>query len=378
MEPKMKRLDTHKKALYELRFSPMCKPAGEVSNLTQQEGHTTRAHVIMMWRAAEDMIDWGPREAELLYESTLDSISEAFDVFHYPISRYMLDARADVWDAGLGPDRVKEVVAATSAQTVEGSPIVAEEEAMLLASEIAQLEDISLLDSMMVALQNAGVDASPWVAPSGALAYALGAHAVAKEQALKVKEGIRDSGAQTIIADGPETTWALKNIYPEFNLGLAEDITVRLLSEVLAEAQAPPKREVGTVFVHDSRPAYLIADGAPNTRAILPGYFDDESIFGSGIVYEAPRHIVDSMGGQRVFGTWTRALAKSSGSDDGLWLTHPELAAGLAEQRLDYALGQGAATLVTDSPIAAAHLSKYIGERPLEVKLLSELLVGEK
>ncbi len=372
----MKRLDTHKKALYELRFSPMCKPAGEVSNLTQQEGHTTRAHVIMMWRVAEDMIDWGPREAELLYESTLDSISEAFDVFHYPISRYMLDARADVWDAGLAPDCVKEVVAATSAQTVERPPIVAEGEALLLASEIAQLEDTTLLDSTRVALLNAGVDASPWVAPSGALAYALGAHAVAKEQALKVKEGIRDSGAQTIIADGPETAWVLKNIYPEFNLGLAEDVTVRLLSEVLAEAQAPPKREVWTVFVHDSRPAYLIAEGAPDTRAILPGYFYDESIFGSGIVYEAPRHIVDSMGGQRVFGTWTRALAKSSGSDDGLWLTHPELAAGLAEQRLDYALGLGAVTLVTDSPIAAAHLSKYIGERPLEVKLLSELLIG--
>ena len=373
----MKRLDTHKKALYELRFSPMCKPAGEVSNLTQQEGHTTRAHVIMMWRVAEDMIDWGPREAELLYESTLDSISEAFDVFHYPISRYMLDARADVWDAGLAPDCVKEVVAATSAQTVEIPPIVAEGGALLLASEIAQLGDTSLLDSMRVALQNAGVDASSWVAPSGALTYALGAHAVAKEQALKVMEGIRDSGAQTIIADGPETAWVLKNIYPAFDLGLAEDVTVRLLSEVLAEAQAPPKREVGTVFVHDSRPAYLIADGAPDTRAILPGHFDDESIFGSGIVYEAPRHIVDSVGGQRVFGTWTRALAKSSGSDDGLWLTHPGLAAGLAEQRLDYAVGLGAAMLVTDSPIAAAHLSKYVGERPLEVKLLSELLVGE-
>ena len=170
----------------------------------------------------------------------------------------------------------------------------------------------------------------------------------------------------------------LKNIYPEFNLGLAEDITVRLLSEVLAEAQAPPKREVGAVFIHDSRPAYLTAEGTPDTRAILPGHFDDESIFGSGIVYEAPRHIVDSMGGQRVFGTWTRALAKSSGSDDGLWLTHPGLAEGLAEQRLDYAVGLGAGMLVTDSPIAAAHLSKYVGERPLEVKLLSELLVGEK
>jgi hypothetical protein len=186
----MKRLDTHRKALYELRFSPMCKPAGEVSNLTQQEGHTTRARVIMMWRVAEDMINWGSREAELLYESPLDSISEAFDIFRYPISRYMLDARADVWDAGLVPDCVKAVIAATSAQTVERSPIVAEGEALLLPSEIAQLGDTYLLDSMRAALQNAGVDVSPWVAPSGALAYALGAHSLVKEQAIKVMEGI--------------------------------------------------------------------------------------------------------------------------------------------------------------------------------------------
>jgi hypothetical protein len=79
----------------------MCKPAAEVANLTQLESHTTRARTMMLWRIAEGLIEWTPCEVALVYESTLDSISEAFDVFHYPVSQYMLAARADIWEAGL-------------------------------------------------------------------------------------------------------------------------------------------------------------------------------------------------------------------------------------------------------------------------------------
>jgi len=101
---------------------------------------------------------------------------------------------------------------------------------------------------------------------------------------------------------------------------------------------------------------------------------EGESAFGEGAVYEAPRHLLDALGVQRVFGTWTRALAKTSGADDGLWLTYPDLAAGLAVQRLDYAESLGATILVTDSPLAAAYLSKHASGRKIEVRLLAELL----
>ena len=94
-----KYLKTHIDDLYLLRFSAMCKPAGEVANLTQLESQTTRGRTLIMWRVAAGHLTWGPREVELMYQSTLDSISEAFDVFHYPISRYMLDARAEIFEA---------------------------------------------------------------------------------------------------------------------------------------------------------------------------------------------------------------------------------------------------------------------------------------
>ncbi len=106
----------------------------------------------------------------------------------------------------------------------------------------------------------------------------------------------------------------------------------------------------------------------------MPGYVENEDEFGLGPVYAAPRRLLDVLGAQRVFGTWTRSLAKTSGADDGLWLTYPNLAEGLAAQRLDYAERLGAEMLVTDSPLAASFLAKHLGKRKIGVKLLAELL----
>jgi len=326
---------------------------------------------MMMWRIAAGILEWGPREAELVYESTLDSISEAFDVFHYPIHRYMLDARADVWEAGLAPACVKHAVEASTTRSVDKAP---RSETLLLAGEIAQLGDDALLEPMSAALKAAGVKTSAWVAPTGALTYALGAWDVAQARAEQVVAGIQASGAQTVIADGPETAWALGKIYPALGVDLPENVTVKLLSEVLNGHVETSKQDLGKVFVHDSRPACLIADRMASHLAIMPGYREDEFAFGEGAVYDAPRRLLDALGVQRVFGAWTRTLARTSGADDGLWLTYPNLAAGLAAQRLDYAERLSATMLVTDSPLAAIYLSKHAAGREIEIRLLAELL----
>ena len=365
------RLKAHKEDLYKLRFSAMCKPAGEVANLTQLESHTTRARTMLMWRVAAGIINWGPREVELMYESTLDSISTAFDVFHYPIHEYMLDARADIWDADLAPECVRQAVARDSDQATAPPPTG---ETLLLAGEVAQFGDVGLLEPLSAALRAAGVAAAAWTTSTGALAYALGAQDRAKVQAEKIVAGLRSNGAKTVIADGPETAWALTRVYPALGVEPPEGVVVRLLSEVLADGLKPTRRNLGQVFVHDSRPAYLISTKEPLYTVVLPGYTRDESAFGRGPVYEAPRHLLDAWGAERVWGTWTRALAKTSGSDDGLWLTYPDLSAGLAAQRLDYARSLGAALVVTDSPLAAGYLSQYAEGHEIEVKLLAELL----
>ena len=371
----MNRIEAHTQDLYKLRFSPMCKPAGEVANLTQRESHTVRARMIMLWRIAVGHLPWGPREVELLYQSTLDSISEAFDVFHYPISRYMLDARADVWDANLAPESVKRAVENSAKATPTPPPSLNPGEGLVLASEIAQLNHESMVNTLQSALNGSDIKAQIWLTPSGALAYTLGAWEIARQQAQRVIDGLKTSQAGRVIVDGPETAWALTKIYPALGLALPAGMTVELCSERLLDSRPEARQLLGKVCVHDSRPAYLIAEQLPNHLAILPGYTADENAFGDGTVYEAPRRLLDELGAERVFGTWTRGLAKSCGADDGLWLTYPDLAAGLARQRLDYAREIGADRLVTDSPLCAAYLKDQRQPHHPAVIWLPELLI---
>lgn len=360
----------HKQALYELRFSTMCKPAAEVANLTQLESHSVRSRIMTMWRVSEGHLEWGEREVELLYESTLDSISEAFDVFHYPISQYMLDARADVWDLGLAPQNIKEVVEKVAGISI-GAPPKLSGDKLLIAGEISQLEDSTYRDVITNKLKDVPI----WNAQTGVLPYVLGARDVAHAQAQAIVKGIVDSGAKTIIADGPETAWGLLKIYTELGVEVPKGIGIQLLSTYLLKNTQTGKNAMGKTFVLDSRPACLIAEKMPNHLAIMPGYLADEAVFGEGEVFDAPRKMVDSFGAERVFGNWTRCLAKSCGADDGIWLTYPKLAEGLVRQQLDYAKNLGAEVIVSDSPLCADYLSKHTGEDDLPVYWLPELIV---
>lgn len=372
----MSHLETHQKELYELRFSPMCKPAAEVANLTQLESHTTRGRVMMMWRIAAGHLVWGVREAELLYETTLDSISEAFDVFHYPVSQYMLDARADVWEAGLAPTVVQEAVEkAKDASSAFPAPEVVDD-VLVLAGEIGQIDQHERFSSILAnALQTVKVTASIWHVNSGALAYALGARDVARTLAQQIVERIADLRVKEIIVDGPETAWAIAKVYPALGVNLPQDTKIISLSTLLLEKVNASGKFSDLVMVHDSRPAYLIAEGKPTHLAILPGYLEDENQFGEGQVYEAPRDLLKSMGIEIIFGCWTRGLAKSCGADDGLWLTHPHLAQGLARQRLDYARSLGADQIITDSPLCAYWMAENAAESDCIVRWLPEMVL---
>ena len=356
----MSYLKQHEAKLYELRFSPMCKPAGEVANLTQLESHTTRSHVMMMWRIAAGHLDWGEREAELIYESTLDSISEAFDVFHYPVSQYMLDARAEIWEAGLAPEAVVEAVNDYISLVSQESPLNTDNDAVVLASEIIQLDRRQDFHKTLAsALETLDIPAGIWTANSGAMCYALGAREQARVIAQGIAAEIENRNLRHIIADGPETAWALAKVYPALGVDLPDDVGVSLLSTQIGKNLTGHQKLDKKVFVHDSRPAYLISEENPAHFAILPGYSQDEKSFGTGEVYEAPREILVEMGASLISATWIRALAKSCGADDGLWRTYPHLAAGLARQRLDYIARSGAEVVVTDSPLCAEFLKTH-------------------
>ncbi len=352
----MSRLDIHKPSLYEIRFSTMVKPAGEVAGLTNLESHTTRARMLMLWRIAEGYLSWGPREAEILYQSTLDSISEVFDIFHHPVSQIMLDARADVWERGLAPAQIKQIIEQDRSARSD-PPAAAGDQALLLAGELAQITRPEYLRSLETIQKIGAPRMRIWETRCGALPFALGAREIARQQALQTAAGIVQSQADTIIYDGPETGWALLKIFPQLEVELPAGIRVMSLDQFLASSAIPVPKKTDCVMIHDSRPACLLADSLPSHLSILPQAVSDEAVFGSGQVFELPRQLVRQTGAQTVFGVWTRGLAKSCGADDGLWLTHPDLAQGLARQRLHYARQLGARVIVTSSPLCAAWLN---------------------
>ena len=366
-------LSAYRDFLYGCRFCPMCKPAGEVANLTLFESHTTRARALLLWRIAEGIATWQKRDVELLYQSTLDSISQAWCVVDCPVSEYVLAARAEVCAVGQAPQPVRQALSRFNvAQTIAKSDV------LFLASEAAELENESASEPALRALERAGTKPSVATVLSGAFAFALGDLPRAAEQAKQVVEVIRQSGARTIIADGAQTLWALRRVYPALNVALPDDVIVTVLSEFLADAikleQVALPRMRQKIFFHDCRAASLVADAMAQTEAIQPGYRGDEETLGKGNVFDAPRHVLDALGVNRMYSVWSRALCKSCGADDGLWLTYPKLAEGLAKQRLQEAKRLGAEMIVTDSILCAKHLVHVAGDDGIAVRWLPDLL----
>jgi Fe-S oxidoreductase len=352
----------------------MCKPAGEVANLTLLESHATRARAMQIWRTLEGTGSWTPRHVELLYESTLDSISQAWCISHYQVSDYILGARAEVFEAGLAPGVVTQALNRSRPVTVAHSA-----EVLLLASEVAEFGDEAAVQPALRMLDRTGIRAWPVVAPSGALAYALGNRTMAREQARRLGALVGESQARMVVADGPQTLWALRRIYPKLGVALPDGVIVTSCSEHLARALDEgrvrlPRRPGRKVLVHDSRSAALCADTFASAVTIQPGYRGDEETLGTGAVYDAPRRLVDATEAVRLFTVWSRSLSRSCGADDGLWLTYPALAEGLARQRLAEARRLGAEMVVADSLVCARHMSRFSHAEQMPARWLLEWL----
>lgn len=394
----LKPLSAYMEFLHGCRFCPMCKPAAEVANVTLVESYSTRARAMMLWRVARGVADFTPRDIELLYQSTLDSISQAWCVNHYTVSEYVLAARAEVFKRSLMPQPVQRAFRRFSYQGGElrGDLLEGDSQAgnvqkgdlpvgdllkgdvVLLASEAAELGKSGVLEPALQVLEKIGLKAETAFLPSGAVAYSLGGMEHSIRQAGRVAGVIKSSGARRVIADGPSTLWALKKIFPVLDVKLPSEVTVTSLSELIAGALKEGRLGSVTyrgkkVLLHDARGSCLLADEMANYRAIQPGFQGPEELLGKGDVYSAPRSVADDLGMERVFSVWSRSLCKSCGADDGLWVTYPDLAGELAGQRLREAEELGACAIITDSLLCAQHLRRAAPSERLSVLWIPEL-----
>ena len=370
-----KSLSEYEQILYGCRFCPMCKPAAEVGSLTQLESHSTRGRALMLWRVAKDLAEFSPRDAELLYQSTLDSISQSWCINHYPVAEYLVAARRELFAKGLVPSPVEKTL-----QKQLQADSCPQAEAVLLAGEVSELGDKSAADSAVKLLEKCGETVRAFVVPTGALAYALGDIETAREQAAEIAKGLEQAGVKRVVADGPQTMYALKILYPLLGVSLPDKLVVTSLAGLVEQALGKKKlasvlKSDQKVFFHDSRSACFLAEELASDEAIQPALCDSEEHSGSGEIYELPRRILENLGVQRVSSVWSRSLSKSAGTDDGLWLTYPDLAAGLARMRLEHIQSLDADVVVTDSVLDAVHLRQtQVGSaEDLQVYWLPEL-----
>jgi len=363
------RTERYEQYLYGCRFCPMCKPASDTSNATFLECHSTRAHAMIIWRVSNQIKPYSDKEIELLYKTNLDSVSEAFCVDHYPVSEYMLAARQDIVEAGRVPEVVKSVLARNQRIDVEsrGKTTILSCEAADFAYEAA-FERVSAIAEKL--------DVGFIQGYSGASAHFLGDDRKARDLAEGLTAAIARSGVSTVLTDGPETYYALTKLYARLGVHIPENLSVRMLSSFAAEASPSNVSNKITgmkAFYHDARACWWMADTKPDEKVIMPDFFGPEKLLGTGALYDEPRGLLKDLGVKLVFSVWTRALARSMGMDEGLYLVHPQLAEKLARRRLAEIGRCGSECLVTDSFAAVVFLS-IIGSDGMNVVWLPEIL----
>ncbi len=371
----IKPLSEYKDILYGCRFCPMCKPAAEVANVTLIESHTTRARAMMLWREVSGMTEISARDAEILFQSTLDSISQAWCVHHYPVSEYVVSARHEVLEKGCAPEAVKQALNRPTPH-----PPGLKDEVIFLAAEAAELGSEDMIHPALALLEKGNIHAEPVFMTAGFLEYSLGAVERAADLANQLVEAVKGGGVKKIIADGPSTLRALTNIFPVLDSPLPAEVAVVSLTEELSNlvrnglVKAADGAPGSCVMFHDSRSVCMLSDEMAEDQAILPDFNGPEDLLGKGAVYETPRAMLDALKMERVFSVWSRSLSKSCGIEGGLWATYPDLARRLGEQRLEEAKNLGASMIVTDSPLCARQLSAVEMTAGPDIRWLPELL----
>jgi len=344
-----KSLQDYEKFLYGCRFCPMCKPAGETANVTYYESHTTRARAMLLWRVLHGMADYSDRDIELLYETTLDGVSEAWCVNHYPVSKYLLAARQALVKAERIPDSVKGVLGRRQLLVTDS---VGKDDTAFVGGDTDQTGSGDHAPRYRHVMERLGIEGRLLVGSVGLVAHCLGDVMGAAAAAERMAAEINVAKPKRIVADSQDTYYALTRLFPEWGISLPQAAEIVSLAGYFGKTE---KRAGGRtlegkkVFVHDSRACVALADRLPSDQVIQPGFAGPEDALGTGRVYDDVRRIVDRSGGKRVFSVWSRCMSKTSGADDGLALTYPTLARRLASYRFQQAQAAGAEAVVADS-----------------------------
>jgi hypothetical protein len=338
----------------------MCKPFGEVSNVTQLETHTTRIRGMFLWLILQGYSSWTDRLVALMYESTLDSASQAWCVSDYPVTEIILAARADIVEAGLAPRYVLQYQPNSYPSFGALEDIATKEEKHMLfypGDAIASGALEYALPAMRL-LRRADLLAGLAAAPvdCGGLALCLGRRDLALAQAEGLLDAVQD--CTELIVDGPLSLWALEVVLPSLGLKLPDTVQVIPLLSLLLRLMQEDRLALPQL----DQKAYVL--GSEFTRLTKPEFQPFKQL----LAQIPSLQIIEPVDGLR--------LADGSGVGGALHIAAPDLADQVSSQRIDDALAAGAQVLVSDSPLDAAHLQR-VAQGRLEIRTLPWLLDQE-
>ena len=342
--------------VYYRTYSPLVRCVG------RENTPNRAAHIAML--VASNRLGWTPDVVEAMYWSFNSKIDQIWsrDNAGGPGKMFDLDegdwnraARADIVDAGAAPEfvkRIEENVKSTgNVYGVEDEDSAVEQaEVLYILDDITRAKTPEIGNAFKKILDRQGVNYAVLEkgTPGWGL-YDLGLWELAEEKAREFADYIKESGANTVVANAPDVVYALREWYP--TLGIELDAQVLHHTEYLSRLGITSQYN-GKVTFHD--PSYL-------ARYLT--------------VVDAPRQVLESIEGLQLEECYfTKEKANPTGPLYGYF--NDEWARLVAARRAEE-LALAAPVAVTAAPSSKRNLQEVAAEKGLEVLDVAELLARE-
>jgi Fe-S oxidoreductase len=343
------------------RYCWMCRHVCPVGHVTHLETLTPHGWALMIASVARGVMQWDEESTDALYKCADCGMCRTHCVTDQPLPDAIARARAAVAAAGLAPPpayRLRDTLEKWGNQYADpGSvrspgrdtpaerrtgPVPANTVGLFVGDAATHL-DPQGVDAARALLSASGIDAvSVGLGRSnGIVASSLGFPETAAVLARNVLADVEAAGCRELLVLGPGDRYAFERLYGE-RLGITwPEVTVREVTDVLAEALVNGK----LAFRRTSdAPLYAYHDPCHAPRIGRDGV--------------APRALLGAALGEasarRLF--WREGRAHPCGAVGGLELTQPALADALADARFADAAAAGAEWLVTEDASCLHHL----------------------
>jgi Fe-S oxidoreductase len=342
----------------------MCRQACPVGHVTSRETYTPHGWALVIESVARKQLAWTRETSDVMFACADCGLCQAHCVTDQPLPDAINRARVELTSAGLAPQGVYELDRQLRSDGGAYGAVPARSgdlrsDVVLFVGDAAQHFGRAA-DAALRLLAAAGIQAEPVGAgrSTGAVAASVGLQQTAIHLATAVRDEVLAAGAKEVLVLSPADRWAFEHVYP-VRLGVEwpADIKVREVVDVLAEAHADGRLHIrcqpaGTYAYHDPSHSARVAARRPAPRSLLA----------AALGADAARDLF-----------FREHRAHPAGTVGGLEVTHPRIADGLTDGRIEDARRAGAAWLVTEDPLDQHQLASRAAGKT-EVKGLYELL----